>query len=69
MAVNQMKNRMQALGLLDRAFKAASDEELSATIDALGDDHREGLESFVEAVSADGVRAGVKAGRIRRRSV
>lgn len=64
MAVNQMKNRMQALGLLDRSFKAASDEDLNATIDALGDDHREGLDSFVDEVSADGVRAGVKAGRI-----
>ena len=64
MAVNQMKNRMQALGLLDRAFKAASDEELSVTIGALDDDHRDGLESFVEAASADGVRSGVKAGRI-----
>jgi hypothetical protein len=64
MAVNQMKNRMQALGLLDRAFKAATDDELSAAIDALSDDHREGLESFVDAVSVDGVRNGVKAGRI-----
>ena len=64
MAVNQMKNRMQALGLLDRAFKAASDEELATAIDALGDDHREGLESFVDEVSPAGVRAGVRAGRI-----
>lgn len=64
MAVNQMKNRMQALGLLDRSFKAASDEELTSAIEALGDDHREGLESFVEDLSADGVRAGVKVGRI-----
>ena len=64
MAVNQMKNRMQALGLLDRSFKAASDEELSTALDALGDDHREGLESFVEELTPDGVRAGVKAGRI-----
>lgn len=64
MAVNQMKNRMQALGLLDRSFKAASDEELSSAIEALGDDHREGLESFIEDMSADGVRAGVKVGRI-----
>jgi len=64
MAVNQMKNRMQALGLLDRSFKAASDEELTTAIDALGDDHREGLESFVDELTADGVRAGVKAGRI-----
>lgn len=64
MAVNQMKNRMQSLGLLDRAFKAASDDEIQHALDALGDDHREGLESFVEDVSPDGVRAGVKSGRI-----
>ncbi|MFN3255689.1 MAG: hypothetical protein ACE37B_08335 [Ilumatobacter sp.] len=64
MAVNQMKNRMQALGLLDRAFKAASDDELTAAVDALDDDHREGLESFVAEMTAEGIRAGVKAGRI-----
>ena len=64
MAVNQMKNRMQALGLLDRSFKAASNEDLATAIDALGDDHREGLESFVDELTPDGVRAGVKAGRI-----
>ncbi len=64
MAVNQMKNRMQALGLLDRSFKAASDEDLNAAIEALGEDHRDGLESFVDDASAEGVRAGVKAGRI-----
>ena len=62
--MNQTKNRMQALGLLDRSFKAATDEELAAAIEALDDDHREGLESFVEAATPDGVRAGVKAGRI-----
>ncbi|MGB0113312.1 MAG: hypothetical protein WBP59_08855 [Ilumatobacteraceae bacterium] len=62
--MNQMKNRMQALGLLDRSFKAATDDELTTAIDALDDDHREGLESFVEALTPDGVRAGVKAGRI-----
>jgi hypothetical protein len=59
-----MKNRMQALGLLDRSFKAATDEELTAAIDALDDDHREGLDSFVEALTPDGVRVAVKAGRI-----
>ena len=59
-----MKNRMQALGLLDRSFKAATDEELTTAIDALDDDHREGLESFVEGLTPAGVRAGVKAGRI-----
>jgi hypothetical protein len=62
--VNQTKNRMQALGLLDRSFKAATDAELAAAIEALDDDHREGLESFVEAATPEGVRAGVKAGRI-----
>jgi len=62
--VNQMKNRMQALGLVDRSFKAATDDELTAAIEALDDDHREGLESFVESLDADGVRAAVKAGRI-----
>jgi hypothetical protein len=62
--VNQMKNRMQALGLLDRSFKAATDEELAAAIESLDDDHREGLESFVDELSPAGIRAGVKAGRI-----
>jgi len=64
MAVNQMKNRMQSLGLLDRAFKAASDDDLSIAIEALDDDHREGLESFVDDLTPAGVRDGVKVGRI-----
>lgn len=55
---------MQALGLLDRSFKATTDDELAAAIDALDDDHREGLESFVDDVTPEGVREGVKAGRI-----
>lgn len=59
-----MKNRMQALGLLDRAFNAASDDELATAIDALSDEHREGLESFVDEATPDGVREAVKAGRI-----
>ena len=64
MAVNQTKNRMQGLGLLDRAFKAASDDELMAAAEALSEDHREGLESFVDEVTPDGIRDGVKAGWI-----
>lgn len=55
---------MQALGLLDRSFRAATDEELATAIAALDDDHREGLESFIEAATTEGVRAGVRAGRI-----
>lgn len=62
--MNQIKNRMQALGLLDRSFKAATDDELTAAIDALDEDHREGLESLVDEVSPAGIRATVKAGRI-----
>ena len=56
---------MQALGLLDRSIKAATDDELDAAIEALDEDHREGLESFVVgALDADSVRAAVKTGRI-----
>jgi hypothetical protein len=62
--VNQTKNRMQALGLLDRSIKAATDDDLTAAIEALDDDHREGLESFVEELTPAGVRDAVKAGRI-----
>ena len=62
--MNQAKNRMQALGLLDRAFKAATDDELTAAIDALDDDHREGLETFVDELTPEGVRTAVRAGRI-----
>ena len=60
-----MKNRMQALGLLDRSIKAATDEELEASIAGLDDDHREGVESFVEGdLTVTSLREGVKAGRI-----
>ncbi|WP_394937290.1 hypothetical protein [uncultured Ilumatobacter sp.] len=63
--MNHVKNRMQALGLLDRSIKAATDDEITSGIEALDDDHREGLESFVEGeLNADSLRAGVKAGRI-----
>src|SRR6056297_2617205 len=62
--VNQMKNRMQALGLLVRSFKAATDDELTAAIEALDDDHREGLQSFVDELTPAGIRTAVKAGRI-----
>ncbi len=56
---------MQALGLLDRSIKAATDDEITSGIEALDDDHREGLESFVEGdLDVDSLRAGVKAGRI-----
>jgi hypothetical protein len=63
--VNHVKNRMQALGLLDRSIKAATDDEITSGIEVLDDDHREGLESCVEGEhDANSLRAGVKAGRI-----
>jgi hypothetical protein len=43
-----MKTRLQALALLDRAIRATSDEELTAAVEALDDDHREALERVVE---------------------
>jgi hypothetical protein len=45
--VNQTKTRLQALGLLDRSIRAASDEDLRAATEALDDDHREALERAV----------------------
>jgi hypothetical protein len=59
-----MKNRMQALGLLDRAIKAADDDALEAAIEALDDDHRDGLGSLADDLTADGVRTAARAGRI-----
>jgi hypothetical protein len=59
-----MKNRMQALGLLDRSFKAATDEALAAAIEALDDDHREALDGITDESTPDGVRAAVRSGRI-----
>lgn len=63
--VNSAKTRLQALGLLDRAFKAASDEELNAAIDALGDDHRAAVDELVNGeADATKVRAAVSQGRL-----
>jgi hypothetical protein len=63
--VNQVKNRLQALGLLDRTFANATDDELSAAIDALGDDHREALDELIGApADPESVRAAITKGRI-----
>ena len=47
--MSQMKNRLQALTLLDRAFSAISDDELAAAVAALPDDHREALDEVCGA--------------------
>ena len=63
--VNQVKSRLQALGLLDRAFANTSDEELIAARDALDDEHRDAIDQLVGAdADADAIRDAVTRGRL-----
>jgi hypothetical protein len=63
--VNQVKNRLQALGLLDRSFAAATDEELAAAVEALDDDHRDALTEVVKGEpTADAIREAIARGRL-----
>jgi len=61
-----MKTRLQSLGLLDRAIRETSDEEMEAIVAGLGDDHREAVERIVEGddVTPDAIRAAVAKGRM-----
>ena len=60
-----MKTRLQSLGLLDRALRATTDEELDAVLGALGDDHREAVERLAGgAATPDAVREAAAKGRI-----
>lgn len=60
-----MKTRLQSLGLLDRAIRAMTDEELEAVVAALGDDHREALERLADgSLEPEAIRAAVAKGRI-----
>lgn len=43
-----MKTRLQALGLLDRAIAAASDDELATALEGLDADHLEALQRLTE---------------------
>ena len=47
--MNQMKNRLQGLTLLDRAFTAMTDAELEALVASLPDDHRTALDEVCGA--------------------
>jgi hypothetical protein len=47
--MSTMKTRIQGLSLLDRALVAMTDDELTALIDSLPDDHREALDSLCGA--------------------
>ena len=48
-AVNQMKNRLQALSLLDRALATMTDEELETLIASLPEDHRTAIDKLCGA--------------------
>ena len=43
-----MKQRLQALTLLDRAFSALTDAELEAAVAALPDDHRDAIDALCD---------------------
>ena len=63
--VNQVKNRLQALGLVDRAFANTTDDELNAAIEALGDEHRSALDELAKGeADAASVREAVGHGRM-----
>jgi len=52
--MNQMKNRLQGLTLLDRAFTAMTDEELEALVAKLPEDHRKALDEICGARDEEG---------------
>ena len=63
--VNQVKNRLQTLGLLDRTFAVATDEDITALIEALDEDHMEALTELVGGEpDVVRVRDGVSRGRL-----
>ena len=60
-----MKNRLQTLGLLDRTFAVATDEDITALVEALDEDHIEALTELVGGEpDAVRVRDGVSRGRL-----
>ena len=60
-----MKTRLQALGLLDRALRAMTDDELEAAVATLNDDHREAMERIAGGpATPDAIRAAAAKGRI-----
>jgi hypothetical protein len=63
--VNQVKSRLQALGLLDRAFANATDDDLEASIDALSDEHREALDELIGGTAdPESIRTAIAKGRL-----
>ena len=63
--MNQMKTRLQSLGLLDRALRAMTDDELTAAVDGLDDEHREAVERVAGGASdVASLRTAIGAGRM-----
>ncbi|MCU0260294.1 MAG: hypothetical protein MUE78_04675 [Ilumatobacteraceae bacterium] len=62
--MNQVRTRLQSLGLLDRALAATTDEEIGALVEALGDDHREALERIAGGLEVADLRTAITKGRI-----
>ena len=63
--MNQVKSRLQALGLLDRAFANASDADLDGAVEALSDEHREALDELLGApADAAAIREAISKGRL-----
>jgi len=63
-----MKTRLQALGLLDRALRETSDDELGAVVAGLNEDHAEAVGRLVGAdagdITPDAIRAAASKGRM-----
>ena len=71
--MSQLKTRLQALSLLDRAFTAVTDEELDTLLAALPDDHRNAIDEICDspeggftdpAARRAAVRANAASGRL-----
>ena len=63
--VNQMRTRLQSLGLLDRALRAATDQELETVVEDLDDDHREAVERLANgSATPSAIREAAAKGRI-----
>jgi len=60
-----MKTRLQSLGLLDRALRATTDEELETVVAALGEDHVAAVQRLTDdTTTPDAIRAAAARGRI-----
>lgn len=52
--MNELKTRLQALALLDRAFCAMTNDEITTLVESLPDDHRVALDRICGAPDEDG---------------